>query len=173
MLDVKQIVTERLYIREIPWVAGMGTSQESRYLGHWIKAIDHEFTVRGNRLLKPFGLTRTSWYVIHYVSTAGTVTQKALQEALGVESGSVAIIVDGLVRKGWLDRAPSETDRRVNHLKLTPEGSARWRSVPDAVSILRRRMMRGVTKEEETAAVEVLKKCWENLTAPSRAEEQS
>lgn len=142
----------------------METSQDSPHLGHWIKVLDHELTIEGNRLLKPFGLTRSSWYVLYHVSEAGKVSQKELQEVLGIESGSMAIIVDGLVRKGWLDRSASETDRRANYLRLTSRGTARWKTVPDIVSILRKKMTRGITKEEEAEAVAVLKKCWSSLT---------
>ena len=109
----------------------MEASPQARYLGHWVKVINHDTTVKMNRLLKPFGLTRSSWSVLYQVNGAGRISQKALQEDLGIESGSMAIVVDGLVRKGWLDRTSSEKDRRANYLKLTPKGSARWKTIPD------------------------------------------
>ena len=141
----------------------MEASPQARYLGHWVKVINHDATVKMNRLLKPFGLTRSSWSVLYQVNGAGRISQKALQEDLGIESGSMAIVVDGLVRKGWLDRTSSEKDRRANYLKLTPKGSARWKTVPDIGAAMRKEMMRGVTEEEESAAVATLKKCSANL----------
>lgn len=101
----------------------MEASPQARYLGHWVKVINHDVTVKISRLLKPFGLTRSSWSVLYQVNGAGRISQKALQEDLGIESASMAIVVDGLVRKGWLDRTSSEKDRRANYLKLTPKGS--------------------------------------------------
>ena len=141
----------------------METSPQARYLGHWVKVINHDATIKMNRLVKPFGLTRSSWSVLYQVNGAGRISQKALQEDLGIESGSMAIVVDGLVRKGWLDRTSSEKDRRANYLKLTPKGSARWKTVPDIGAAMRKEMMRGVTEEEESAAVATLKKCSANL----------
>ena len=141
----------------------MGASPQARYIGHWVKVINHDATVRMNRLLKPFGLTRSSWTVLYLVNAAGRISQKTLQEDLGIESGSMAIVVEGLVRKGWLDRTSSEDDRRANHLELTPKGAARWNTIPDMATILRKEMMRGVTEEEERAAVATLKKCSANL----------
>ena len=141
----------------------METSPQARYLGHWVKVINHDATIKMNRLVKPFGLTRSSWSVLYQVNGAGRISQKALQEDLGIESGSMAIVVDGLVRKGWLDRTSSEKDRRANYLKLTPKGSARWKTVPDIGTAMRKEMMRGVTEEEESAAVATLKKCSANL----------
>jgi DNA-binding MarR family transcriptional regulator len=132
-------------------------------LGRWVKAIHHDMTVKGNRLLKPFGLTLSTWYILYQVNAAGRISQKALQGNLGIESGSMAIVVDGLVRKGWLGRTSSESDRRANNLELTLKGAARWKAVPDVASVLSEEMMHGVTREEEEAAVAILKKCSANL----------
>jgi MarR family transcriptional regulator, lower aerobic nicotinate degradation pathway regulator len=141
----------------------MEASPTASNLGHWVKMINHDTTIKMNRLLKPFGLTRSAWYVLYQVNQAERISQKTLQETLRIESGSMAIIVDGLVRKGWLERTSSEKDRRANYLKLTPKGAARWKTVPDVASILRKEMMRGVTEEEERAGIAVLRKCWANL----------
>lgn len=78
------------------------------------------------------------------------------------------MIVDALVRKGWLERSPSEKDRRVNTLRLTPKGLSRWKAVPDVVSISREEMTQGISPEEEEAAVEALKKCWSNLSKATK-----
>jgi DNA-binding MarR family transcriptional regulator len=132
-------------------------------LGHWVKMINHDATIKGNRLLKPFGLTQSAWYVLYQVNQAERISQKKLQGTLRIESGSMAMIVDSLVRKGWLERTSSEKDRRANYLKLTPKGAARWKTVPDVASVLRKEMMRGISEAEEKAGIAVLKKCWANL----------
>lgn len=142
----------------------MGASQTTGGLGHWVKMINHDKTIRMNRLLKPFGLTESAWYVLYHINQAERISQKTLQETLRIESGSMAMIVDSLVRKGWLERTSSEKDRRANYLKLTVRGAARWKTVPDIASILRKQMMRGVTEEEEEIAVAILKKCSANLS---------
>ena len=131
----------------------MAKSPNVSNLGRWVKVIHHDTTVRGNRLLKPFGLTLSTWYILYQVNGAGRISQKALQGDLGIESGSMAIVVDGLVRKGWLGRTSSEKDRRANNLELTPKGAGRWKAVPDIASVLSEEMMRGITHEEEEAAV--------------------
>jgi DNA-binding MarR family transcriptional regulator len=140
-------------------------SPHAKSLGYWVKVVNHAATVKMNRLLKPFGLTRSSWYVLYQVSSTGGTPQKKLQADLGIESGSMAIIVDELVRKGWLARTPDKKDRRANNLELTSKGATRWKSVPDILSLLGREMLRDVTEEEQAATVAVLKKCWANLSA--------
>ena len=140
----------------------MEASPTAGSLGHWVKMINHDKTIKMNRLLKPFGLTESAWSVLYQVNQSERISQKTLQKTLRIESGSMAMIVDSLVRKGWLERTSSETDRRANYLKLTPKGAARWKTLPD-VTGLRKEMMRGITEEEEKAAIAVLKKCWANL----------
>lgn len=143
----------------------MSTVNDPRHLEYWVRVVDHGLTTEANRVLKPFGLTRASWYVLHHVDKSGEISQKQLQKVLGIESGSMAMIVDGLVRKGWLDRVSSESDRRMNFLRLTPQGISRWKKVPDVESTLRGKMMQGVSVNGEREAIVALKKCWENLVS--------
>jgi DNA-binding MarR family transcriptional regulator len=142
----------------------MGPRKDSPLLEEWVRMIDHQLSIEGNRLLKPHDLTRASWYVLHHVNEAGEISQKKLQKLLSIESGSMAIIVDGLVRKGWLDRITSETDRRANYLRLTRKGESRWKNVPDIESAFRKKLMHNIMKEEEADTVRILKKVWTNLT---------
>ena len=74
----------------------------------------------------------------------------------------MAILVEGLVRKGWLQRTSDEKDRRANCLRLTPKGTARRKQVRDFMQVLRRKMMADIT-EEEANRVAVLKRVWGNL----------
>lgn len=141
----------------------MEASSDSLHLGHWIKIIDHSANVWSNRFLEPYGLTRSSWYIIYHINAIGEILQKDLQSVLEIESGSMAILVDGLVKKGWLHREVDEKDRRVKKLQLSSEGKERWDKVPNFIEILRDKMMAGITKEDEAYAVSILKKAWTNL----------
>ena len=128
-----------------------------------IKIIDHSASIWSNRLLEPYGLTRSSWYIIYHINEVGEIYQKDLQNALEVESGTTAILVNNLVKKGWLERKDSEKDRRIKKLQLSPEGKERWEKVPNFIQILREKMMTGISKEEEEMTVSILKKAWINL----------
>lgn len=141
----------------------MEISPQSKHLGHWIKVLDHSATIWSNRLLEPYGLTRSSWYIIYHIHQTGGILQKDLQSALGIESGSMAILIDGLVKKGWLQRKPVEKDRRTKRLELSAEGKKKWVEVPNFIQILREKMMNGIPEKDETLAVSVLKKAFDNL----------
>ena len=148
------------------------TSSRSKYLGHWLKVVNHAMQVESNRILEPFGVTLSTWYILYQIDEAGRIAQKELQNRLEIESGSMAIIVDSLVRKGWLERTRDEKDRRANFLSLSAKGKQRWKKVPNFIETIREKMMKGVSKEEEALAVEVLKKCWSNLSSGEKEEEE-
>lgn len=141
----------------------MEISPQSKHLGHWIKVIDHSVSTWSNRFLEPYGLTRTSWYIVYHIYETGGSLQKDLQNFLGIESGSMAIIINGLVNKGWIQRKSVEKDRRVKRLELTSEGKKRWEKVPDFIQILRKKMMSEISEDEEAKAVAVLIKAWKNI----------
>lgn len=151
----------------------MEVNSKTTHIGHWVKVLNHLMVTESNRTLKSFGLTRGSWYILYHVNKETTISQKKLQDILGIKSGTMAIVVDGLVRKGWLDRTSNEKDRRANYLKFTPEGAARWKTVPDILSIYREKMMKDITNEEEEIVVTILKKCWINLNNEDPSQNKS
>ena len=149
----------------------MSVPSRAPHLGYWVKQVDHAVTIRVNRLLRSSGLTRGSWQLLYHVSEEGKVPQKRLQGLLGVESGSLAIMVEKLVRAGWIQRRCSETDRRARVLQLTLDGTARWKKLPDILSVGGKEMMRGITTADEANAVSVLRKAVTNLLDKTRESE--
>ncbi|MHB1629347.1 MAG: MarR family winged helix-turn-helix transcriptional regulator [Bacilli bacterium] len=73
-------------------------------LGHWVRRVYHEITLRTNEVLRPYGLARSQWEVLYRIVSTDGVTQKDSQTAMDVESGTLTGIVDSLVKKGWLVR---------------------------------------------------------------------
>lgn len=55
--------------------------------------------------------------IMRGVNTVGKLTQLH-----GVSQPAVSRIIDGMVKKGWIDRLPNSTDRRLIELKLSVNG---------------------------------------------------
>lgn len=70
-------------------------------LGHWIRRVYHEITLHTNDVLRPYGLARSQWEVLYRIASSDGVTQKDLQIAMKVESGTLTGIVDSLVLPYW------------------------------------------------------------------------
>lgn len=148
------------------------TQEFHHNLGHWIKRVDHAITLRTNAFLRPHGLARSQWEVLFRIAATEGVTQKSLQSAMQVESGTLTGIVDTLIKKGWITRTAHPQDRRVNLLQLTIEGRQRWRAVPNPITELRPRMMQGISAADEAWAIHILQQAVRNLdTSPAKEDE--
>ena len=132
-------------------------------LGHWVRRVYHEITLRTNEVLRPYGLARSQWEVLYRIVSTDGVTQKDLQAAMDVESGTLTGIVDSLVKKGWLIREEYSNDRRIKLLRITAQGHHRWLEIPNPIDLLRPRMMNGITDEEEAFVIKLLQKAVSNL----------
>lgn len=55
---------------------------------------------------------------------AGTITQRALTERLGIQPGSASEVLSKLEKSGLIVRAESEADRRTTDITLTKQGKA-------------------------------------------------
>ena len=54
----------------------------------------------------------------------GGLAMKELAQRLGCDASFVTSIADNLEKRGFVHREPSQRDRRIKNLVLTPEGSA-------------------------------------------------
>jgi DNA-binding MarR family transcriptional regulator len=85
--------------------------------------------------VKELGLTPSEAGVVRIIAGTPDLTQRELADVLGATQSRVVALVDGLERKGLATRTRSTTDRRVQHVDLTPAGRAllpRLRSAAEA-----------------------------------------
>lgn len=67
-------------------------------------------------------LTRNQIYVLGFLDEHGKQKVSAIAKEFEVSSSHITSLTDDLVKKGLVDRARSEQDRRVVELTLTTEG---------------------------------------------------
>ena len=73
--------------------------------------------------LQPFGLTTSQYLVlVHLVAKRREVGMRDLALAGRHDPATMTAVVDGLVRRGWVVRRRSATDRRRVVARLTPRG---------------------------------------------------
>lgn len=78
-----------------------------------------------NRLLttrfKDVGIDMTAeqWGVILLLQNSGALSQNQICELLYLEKSSVSRSIDGLEKRGWIERKPSPTDSRSKLVLLT------------------------------------------------------
>ncbi len=100
-----------------------------------------------------------------YGVTPGPVTQKQLQQHLAVKPSTVNGIVDRLVEKGMLTRAPGETDARCRILRLTACGQQFYDDFVSITHEIETLVQRGMTPQEVDTLRRLLLRAAENLTS--------
>ncbi len=106
---------------------------ELRYL---VLAAQREGNRTLNRQLAPLGLTASQFEIVLVLHKYGPITLKELGELIVCETASPSRIVDALVRRGLVERAVDESDRRAVSLQLTAEGRElvpRLRAIEEAI----------------------------------------
>ena len=104
--------------------------------GDLMTALEHD--------LAPTGLTLGDYQVFVYLSAAEDDSMKMcdLAEILQLSPSGLTRRLDGLVKAGWVERRPSELDRRVMHAVLTDAGRAKLEhAAPIHVESVRARMI--------------------------------
>jgi MarR family transcriptional regulator for hemolysin len=96
----------------------------------WRLAID--------RRLKHLNLGQASWMAIALTAKeTEPPSQTRLAARAGVEDATMVVTIDRLVKAGYMKRTPSETDRRVKLLSLTPAGNEIYQTVRKEADALR------------------------------------
>jgi len=128
-----------------------------------ISRLDQAITNRCNEILRSSGVARKQWEVMKEIDRNGSVTQRDLQKAMGVESGTVTGIVEALVKKGFVNRQEHAKDRRVNMLSLTDDGSNLSMFADDPFTLVPEQMMKGVSADHEKIFVQVIAQVLANI----------
>jgi MarR family transcriptional regulator for hemolysin len=110
-----------------------------------------------NRRLKGLGIGQASWMAIAGVARATEpLSQTELADRLGIEDPTMMAMIDRLAKAGYLSRVPSETDRRVKLVVLTPEGAKLYSKVKKEADAFRQEFLAHIAPGKLRAATELL-----------------
>jgi MarR family transcriptional regulator for hemolysin len=94
-----------------------------------------------DRRLKDLGMGQASWMAIAAVAKSQPLSQTELARLLGVEDPTMVAMIDRLVKAGHLQRSPSDKDRRVKLVTLTPAGQDIYTRVKKEADAFRRELL--------------------------------
>lgn len=126
---------------------------------YWLKRCYQSLRRTVDAGLRAYGLTLSQREVLLTLYEEGPTPQGTLRERLGLEQSSVSRLVDGLVRRGLVALSPGESDRRVRVASLTPEGESLLIRTPGASALGGAAMVEGLSDEEQTELVRLLRHC--------------
>jgi MarR family transcriptional regulator, lower aerobic nicotinate degradation pathway regulator len=117
----------------------------------------------------PHGVTPVQYGVLHVVGESPGIDQRTLARAVGIDTSTIAGVVDRLQARGLMLRHPSPADRRVRMLKLTGEGRALLRAVVPSMLRSQQRMLEPLPPAERAAFMRMLRMLVTANNALSRA----
>ena len=114
----------------------------------WRKLLDER--------LKPLGLSQAKWVTLYVLAKAGgSMTQKDLALARGIEGPTLVRLLDGLAAAGLVERRPDPTDRRSKTVHLTPEARPILRKIDRIAAGLRDELLNGISDEQVDVCLKV------------------
>ena len=120
--------------------------------------------------------SKTEIFSILYLDKRKEITMTELVEYINVPMSTATGIVDRLVKKGYIARERSETDRRIVVLRLTEEGSRLIENLKDLIYKYLDMILADLTDEEKQFLARIALKIVHNLgnqLEPKKAETQN
>ncbi|MBW8482892.1 MarR family winged helix-turn-helix transcriptional regulator [Actinomadura parmotrematis] len=111
------------------------------------------------RYLADAGLHLHEFETLHaLVARGGRAAPSALAADLGRPANSVTGRLDGLERRGLVERTPSPTDRRRVDVALTADGRDAWQAAMDALGAEEDRLFAALTPDERRQLSDLLRR---------------
>jgi DNA-binding MarR family transcriptional regulator len=96
------------------------------------------------------GLTIPQFEVLSTLSLADCTNQQELADRLQVTKGNLVGLIDRLTERGFVERMVVPGDRRVNRVRITPEGKELFdKALPEQLAIVDKMMSQLTTQDLE------------------------
>ncbi len=110
-----------------------------------------------DKRMRDLGVSQAGWLAVAYIAKATSpMSQGELASLVQVEAATMVSTLDKLETAGLVIRVPSETDRRVKLLSLTPAGQAMYDQVKVKADALRGEILGQISPVRLRAATEFL-----------------
>ena len=101
---------------------GLDASRLTHLVGYAASRAAIEMRKVFARQMKPLDIKVVEFSILMLVDANPQVNQKQLGHALDISAPNLAVTLDRMVERGWVQRVRSEKDRRAQHIHLTPKG---------------------------------------------------
>jgi len=110
------------------------------------------------RHMAPFDLRIAEFTILMLVATNGDVNQKQLGDALDISPPNMAVTLDRMAERGWIERVRSTHDRRAQHIVLTAKGRALAERTRRISTTMEERALAMLSAAERALLIELLRK---------------
>jgi DNA-binding MarR family transcriptional regulator len=110
------------------------------------------------RQLGPLHLKASEFSLLVLVASNPEVNQKQLGQALDISPPNMAVTIDRLVERGWVERVRSTQDRRAMQIHLTPRGRELVERAEKIAATMEAPALRMLSAAERALLIELLLK---------------
>ena len=110
------------------------------------------------RHFEPLGLKVVEFSILMLVAANAEVNQKQIGAALDISAPNLAVTLDRMVERGWVERVRGTRDRRAMHIHLTPLGEAFVQRAEKIASTMEHATLRVLSPAERALLIELLMK---------------
>jgi MarR family transcriptional regulator for hemolysin len=123
---------------------------------------------RLDQRLRPLGLSQGKWRTLMHLSQGGNkLTQKEIAERMGIESATLAGLLDRLQTDGWIERRGSEADRRCKIVHLQRRSKAVLDKIFNTAHELRGELIEDIPQPDLETCMRVLNRIREKAEQPA------
>lgn len=119
---------------------------------------------RANRLVNRFGGPgiRIRYAVLAGLDEFGPISQAELGRRLGIDRSDIVAVLNDLERERLALRAPDESDRRRNAIRITPAGSRALHALDDQIYAAQDALLEPLSPGERTQLNHLLQRLLEH-----------
>lgn len=125
-------------------------------LGYHIHVTANQMRNNFNEFLKPYNIYTEQFALLCSLNEYGTSTVSQLAEYNYKDKTTVSRLVDSLIKKAFISREPSPTDRRSYLISLTPKGQELYDEVGVCLKIYETQKEESISPEEKAITIKVL-----------------
>ena len=106
----------------------------------------------------PLDLKVVEFSILVLVASNPQVNQKQLGQALDMSAPNLAVTLDRMVERGWVERVRSTLDRRAQHVHLTARGRELTQQAEKIAATMENTTLRVLSLAERALLIELLLK---------------
>jgi len=125
--------------------------------GHYIRRLQQIAVAIFLQETEAHGVTPVQYAGLQAVRKAPGIDQRTLARAIGLDTSTIAGVVDRLEARGLMQRTVSPDDKRVRLLTLTTEGEALLDAINPAMLRAQERILEPLPKRERTEFMRMLR----------------
>jgi DNA-binding MarR family transcriptional regulator len=150
--------------------SGVDSSRLTHLVGYAASRASIELKKVFAQYLGPLELKAVEFSILVLVASNPQVNQRQLGQALDVSAPNMAITLDRLVDRGWVERVRSTTDRRAQIIHLTRAGHELVERAETIARTMEDGALQMLSGAERALLIELLLKVAGGGAAPGRAQ---